>query len=549
MIRYILLVSFVLLLLATPEAKAQRPEETFTRADSLRGTLTPLRTCYDVTYYHLDVTFDIAKKYISGSNQFRFTATQNFNTLQFDLFNNLQVEKVVYKGRNLPFTREFNAVFITFPQTIRKDEKDEFTVFYDGNPTIARQAPWDGGIVFTTDSLGKPWVSTACEGIGASTWWPNKDHLSDEPDSMLISISAPDGLKNISNGRLRTVTPLGNGYTRFDWFVANPINNYNVEANIGDYVHFDDVYEGEKGRLTLDYWVLSYNLDKARKQFTANVKPMLQAFEHWMGPYPFYEDGYKLIETSYLGMEHQSGIAYGNKYRNGYLGRDLSGTGHGRYWDYIVIHESGHEWFGNSITCRDPADMWIHESFTDYSEALFIESTRNKAAAQEYIRGLRRNISNTSPLTGKYGVNNEGSADMYNKGANLLNMVRTIVNDDARWRDILRGLGATFYHQTVTAQQITGYINSRAGVDLIPTFNQYLYYNDLPTLEYREENGSLLVRWNAGARNFNMPVRIKDSEDKWVWITPGPVWKKVPVKTGGEKLTVDNNFYIRVAKV
>src|SRR5471030_2504350 len=383
-------------------AKAQLgvPKETFTRAYSLRGYLTPLRTCYDIDYYHLDVKFDIDNKFISGSNLFKFTTVQDFTKLQFDLFSNLKVEKVIYKGHEVPFTREFNAVFVTFPKVIKKGSKDEFTVYYSGNPTIAKRAPWDGGIVYAKDSIGNPWVATACQGVGASIWWPNKDHQYDEVDSALISISVPTGLQDVSNGRLRKVTDLKNGYTRFDWFVSNPINNYDIEANIGKYTHFGDTYNGEKGKLTLDYWVLSYNLEKAKKQFGENVTDMIKAFEHWFGPYPFYEDGYKLIEAPHLGMEHQSGTAYGNHFGNGYLGRDLSGTGWGLKWDFIIVHESGHEWFGNNITSKDLADMWIHESFTNYSESLFVEQRYGKQAGQEYVHGTRFLIDNDRPIVG-----------------------------------------------------------------------------------------------------------------------------------------------------
>src|SRR3569833_478791 len=357
-------------------------KQKFTHADTLRGMLTPLRACYDINYYHLDVKFNIDKKFISGSNQFKFMATQDFKKLQFDLFSNLKVEKVVYKGKELAYKRQFNAVFVTFPETIKKGSHDEFTVYYSGNPIIAKRAPWDGGVVYTRDTTGKPWVATACEGLGASVWWPNKDHLSDEVDSMLISISVPKGLKDVSNGRLRKVTDLGDGGARFDWFVANPINNYDVAANIGDYTEFTDLFNGEKGALNLDYWVLPSDLDKAKKQFTDGVKPMLIAFELWFGPYPFYEDGYKLVETPHLGMEHQSAVAYGIHILNGYLGYDLSQTGWGLKWDYIIVHESGHEWFGNNITAKDLADMWVHESFTCYSEGLYVDYTFCKQAVQ-----------------------------------------------------------------------------------------------------------------------------------------------------------------------
>ncbi len=523
-------------------------KEVFTRADSLRGNLTPLRTCYDINYYHLDVKFDIANKFISGSNLFKFTATQDFTKLQFDLFANLKVEKVVYKGKELPYTREYNAVFVTFPKAIAKGSKDEFTVYYSGNPTIAKNAPWDGGIVFSKDSLGNPWVATACQGIGASIWWPNKDHQADEVDSALISISVPTGLQDASNGRLRKVTDLKNGYTRFDWFVANPINNYDIEANIGKYSHISDSYDGEKGKLTLDYWVLAYNVDKAKKQFGENVKDMIKAFEHWFGPYPFYEDGYKLIEAPHLGMEHQSGTAYGNHYQNGYLGRDLSGTGWGLKWDFIVVHESGHEWFGNNITSKDLADMWIHESFTNYSESLFVEQRYGKQAGQEYVHGTRFAIQNDSPIVGVYNVNKEGSGDMYYKGGNMLNMIRTIINDDEKWRSILRGLNKTFYHQTVTYDDVVNYINEQSGKNLSPMFEQYLKYKGIPILNFMESRGKLYVRWISDVRNFNMPVRVKLKGGDYQFITPSTRFR--PVELSGatkDNIEVDTfNYYIGV---
>lgn len=551
MIKKIILLTLLATTAASMNTFAQlgANKETFTRADSLRGFLTPLRTCYDINYYHLDVKFDIPDKSISGNVLFKFTATQDFTKLQFDLFANLKVEKVVYKGKELPYTREYNAVFVTFPAAIEKGSKDEFTVYYSGHPTIAKRAPWDGGVEYNVDSLGHPWVSTACQGMGASVWWPNKDHQADEVDSALISISVPKGLKDVSNGRLRKVTDLKNGYTRFDWFVANPINNYDIEANIGDYAHYSDTYNGEKGKLTMDFWPLSYNLDKAKKQWGANAKRMLEAFEYWFGPYPFYEDGYKLIESHHLGMEHQSGTAYGNHYQNGYLGRDLSGTGWGLKWDFIVVHESGHEWFGNNITSKDLGDMWIHESFTNYSESLFIDKFYGKQAGQEYIHGTRLLISNDRPIVGPYNVNKEGSGDMYYKGGNLLNMVRTIINDDEKWRNILRGLNKTFYHQTVTYDDIVNYICDQSGINLKPVFDQYLHYKNLPILEFMvDRKGKLAVRWQADAKGFNMPVRVKIKSGEYQYIKP--TTRFAPVEMDGltkDNLEVDTfNYYIGV---
>jgi aminopeptidase N len=547
---------WLLLVVVSLKANAQLgvDKEKFTHADTLRGTLTPLRTCYDINYYHLDVKFDIDKKFISGSVLFKFTATQDFTKLQFDLFSNLKVEKVVYKDRELPYTREFNAVFVTFPQAIAKDSKDEFIVYYSGNPTEAIRAPWDGGIVFTKDSVGNRWAATACQGIGASIWWPNKDQQADEVDSALISISVPDGLQDVSNGRLRKVTKLKDGYTRYDWFVANPINNYDIEANIGVYTHLKDSYDGEKGKLTVDYWVLPYHAEQAKKQFGENVKRMLQSHEHWFGPYPFYEDGYKLIETPYLGMEHQSGTAYGNHFVNGYYGGknsggiDLSGTGWGLKWDYIIIHESGHEWFGNSITAKDNADMWIHESFTDYSESLFVETFYGKQAGQEYVHGLRMGIANDRPIVGPYGVNKEGSEDMYDKGSVILNMVRTIINDDEKWRSILRGLNKTFYHQTVTYDDITEYITKSSGIDLTTVFDQYLHTKDIPVLEFMNFGGKFYCRWDNCVKGFKMPVKIRVKGGEYKFFDVGG--RATPIDIDGinkDNVEVDTfNYYIGV---
>ncbi len=545
------LIALYILLCAAADGYSQllKAREIFSRADSLRGQLTPLRTCYDIQYYHLDVRIDPDNRYISGSNLFLFTANDTFSRLQFDLFDNLLVEKVVYKGQELPFEREYNAVFIDFPQAIHKGQRDSFTVYYSGHPVQAKRAPWDGGFDFKKDSNGKHWIATACQGLGASVWWPNKDHLSDEVDSMLISIRVPTGLTNVSNGRFRGSRDLGDGYTRFDWFVSNPINNYNVAANIGDYVHFADTFHGENGVLDLDYWVLRENQAKAKPHFEANVKPMLRAFEHWFGPYPFYADGYKLVETAHLGMEHQSAIAYGNKYQNGYLGRDGSGTGWGNKWDFIIIHESGHEWFGNNITSADLADMWIHESFTNYSEALYIDYHYGKQAGQAYIHGNRAGIQNLTPLVGKYGVNHEGSGDMYNKGGVLHNTIRMIINDDDRWRQILRGLNREFRHRTVGYQDIVAYINKQSGRNLSPIFDQYVRHPNIPTLEfYFQPDGGVACRWIADVPNFDMPIRIRKKNGAYQFIEP--TRRLTPVDIPGlnrDNLQVDTfNFYIGV---
>jgi len=521
------------------------------RADSLRGTLTPLRTCYDINYYHLDVKIDIDQKSVSGSNEFVFTATQDFTKLQFDLFSNLKVEKVVYNRSELPFTREYNAVFITFPKAIKKGVKDKFTVFYSGNPTVAKNPPWDGGFIFRKDSAGNPWASVACQGLGASVWWPNKDNQSDEVDSMLISITAQKGLQDVSNGRLRSVVPQPDGSNKYNWFVSNPINNYDVAFYIGKYSHWQDSYAGEGGKLSIDYWALQTDSAKARPHWDADVKPMLKCFEYWFGPYPFYKDGYKLVQAPHLGMEHQSAVAYGNGFKKGYLGRDLSGTGHGLKWDFITIHESGHEWFGNNITSKDIADMWVHEGFTDYSETLFTECSESKQAGNEYVIGLRKNIENDIPIIGPYGVNKEGSGDMYYKGANLIHTIRQLINNDEKFRQILRGLNKTFYHKTVTTAEIENYIAKQSGLKLDKIFNQYLRYTKIPLLEYKIKNGTLSYRWITDVKGFDMPIKVTLKNGAYSLIMPTNDWKstKINADITPENFKIDPLYYVDSKKV
>ncbi|RZK21024.1 MAG: M1 family peptidase [Pedobacter sp.] len=546
----ILAILAIALSVASTQAQMLGKNQVNSRADSLRGTLTPLRTCYDINYYHLDIKIDIDQKSVAGSNEFAFTAMQDFTKLQFDLFDNLKVEKVVYNGADLKFSREYNAVFVSFPKTIKKGSKDKFTVFYSGNPRVAKNAPWDGGFIFKKDSAGNPFVSVACQGLGASVWWPNKDHQSDEVDSMLISISVPNTLQEVSNGRLRNTVDQPNGYKQYNWFVSNPINNYDVSFYIGKYAHWTDNFDGENGKLSIDYWALQVDSAKARPHWDADVKPMLKCFEYWFGPYPWYKDGYKLVQAPHLGMEHQSAVAYGNQFKKGYLGRDLSGTGHGLKWDFITVHESGHEWFGNNITTKDIADMWVHEGFTNYSETLFTECTDSKASADEYVIGIRRGISNDIPIIGPYGVNKEGSGDMYPKGANLIHNIRQLINNDEKFRQILRGLNKTFYHKTVTTAEIENYIAKQSGLKLDKVFDQYLHYTKIPVLEYKIDKSLLSYRWITDIKGFDMPVRVTLKNGTYSLIKPTNDWKtiKVDASVNMENFKNDPAFYINIKK-
>jgi aminopeptidase N len=518
----------------------------FSRQDTLRGSITPERVWWDLTYYHLEITVDPDKKYISGKNTIKYTVLNVYQTMQIDLQTPLHITKVTQDGQTLEIVHEGNAHFIklTKKQTIGNTES--IAVYYEGNPKEAVRAPWDGGFSWKKDKNGNHFVATSCQGLGASVWWPCKDHMYDEVESMRISVTVPSHLMDVSNGRLESIEDHGATKT-YNWFVDNPINNYGVNVNIGDYAHFSEVFDGEKGPLDMDYYVLKYNLEKAKKQFTDAPK-MMKAFEYWFGPYPFYEDGYKLVEVPYLGMEHQSSVTYGNQFKQGYLGRDLSATGWGLKFDFIIIHESGHEWFANNITDIDIADMWIHESFTNYSENLFLDYYYGKKASSEYVIGLRKTIGNKTPIIGKYNLNSEGSGDMYNKGGNMLHTLRQLIDNDKKWRSILRKMNKTFYHQTVTTAQIEDFLSSETGFDLAPFFNQYLRGIKIPTLEYKIEKNALKYRWTNVVSNFKMPLKtILNGKEKWIYPTEN--WNKIILNSNAHTFIIDENFYVFNEKI
>jgi len=511
-----------------------------TRQDTLRGSITNERSWWDLTYYHLDIKVQPEKKYISGSNTVGYKVLESKKLMQIDLQEPMKITSITSKGKKLKFFREGNAYFIKMNKKQKVGEVNYIKINYEGNPKVAVRAPWDGGLSWEKDQNGNHFIATSCQGLGASVWWPNKDHMYDEVDSMLISVNVPKNLKNISNGRLRKVTSKKDQTTTYDWFVSNPINNYGVNINIGDYVGFSSKFNGENGLLDIDNYVLSYNLEKAKSHFK-QVPMMIEAFEYWFGPYPFYEDSFKIVEVPYLGMEHQSSITYGNEFKNGYLGRDLSGTGWGLKFDYIIIHEGGHEWFANNITYKDIADMWIHEGFTCYSENLYVDYFFGKDASAEYVIGTRKGISNSKPIIGPYGVNREGSSDMYSKGANLLHTIRQIADDDEKWRKTLRGLNKTFFHKTVTTAEIENFISKSLNIDLSSVFDQYLRDIRIPVLEYEINDGFLKYRWNNVIENFKMPVKIIIDETPLV-INPTKNYKKIAFAS--DELIIDKNFYV-----
>lgn len=534
-------------------------KNSFTKADTLRGSITPERAWWDVLHYSITVKPDYVLKTLSGSNVIRYKVISNVhpNIMQIDLQDSLLIDSILFnQAKKLHFKKEGNAWFVAVPEQ-NKSSVDSVTVFYHGKVHEAVNAPWDGGWVFTKDSLGNPWMSVACEGFGASVWFPCKDHLSDEPDNgASVTLIVPDTLAGVSNGRLLSTQKNNDGTISYTWGVVNPINSYDITAYIGKYVNFNEVYDGLKGKLDVSFWALDYNEAQAKQHMLPEVNRMLKAFEYWMGPYPFYEDSYKLVQSSYAGMEHQSAVADGNGFVNGYMGYDNSGTGWGMKWDYMIVHESGHEWFGNNITDKDITDMWLHEGFTMYSETLFTEYYYGKEAANDYTVGNRSNIANVFPVIGFYNVNDEVDSrnqDMYYKGSNFLQTIRHSINNDSLFRNILIGLNKKFYHQTVTTTQVENYINQHAGFNYHKVFDQYLRNASIPQFEYyfNADSTKVFYRYTNCIAGFNLPLVLQNKEHT-IKIIPTGKWQSVPV-TPAQKLfnadSIKKMYYINVKNI
>ncbi|MEX6690147.1 M1 family metallopeptidase [Danxiaibacter flavus] len=537
-------------------ASAQKWRD-FTKADTLRGTLTPERTWWNVLHYDITVKPDYTEKTTVGNNiiTYRVTADNSSKAMQIDLQPPLTIDSVILDNKTrLEASHDGSNVWLIKTPTQKKSSTHTLQVYFSGKPHEAIRAPWDGGWTFTKDTLGRPWMTVTCQAKGASIWYPCKDHQSDEPDNgASLTMIVPDTLVAVANGRLQSKKANNDGTTAYKWAVVNPINNYDIIPYIGKYVNFSEVYKGLKGNLDVNYWVLDYNLDKAKAYMPKEVHNMLNAFEYWFGPYPFYEDGYKLIDASHTGMEHQSAVAYGNWYKPGYRGRDGSGTGIGMKWDFIIIHESGHEWFGNNITSNDLADMWIHESFTNYSETLFVDYIYGNDDANGYNAGTRKGIRNDRPVIPQYNVNAEGSGDMYPKGGNMLHAIRHSIDNDSLFRNILRGLNKTFYHKTVDAKDVIGYMSKQAGFDYSPVFKQYLTTTQIPVLEwyFSEDKSKVFYRYTNCIKAFNLPLALRNTETS-VKIYPSEEWKSSAVNAKQQAL-FDNDgikkmYYLEVVK-
>jgi aminopeptidase N len=527
-----------LILLACATALwAQTPQPApASRADILRGEYGRYRANNDLLFYHLDVRVDPEKKLLRGKNTIRFKMLQDDTRLQLDLFANLKIDKILYAGREVRYERELNAVFVDFPETLKAGREYAIDFYYSGAP---QETGRFGGITFRKDSSGHHWINTACEGPGAAVWWPNKDQWRDEVENMRISVAVPNGLTDVSNGKFLGKTELGDGYTRWDWHVQYPINNYSVSLNIGNYVHFED----RLGALPLDYYVLPENLEKAKAQF-AQAKPMLEAFHKYFGEYPFKKDGYKLIEVPYSGMEHQSAVTYGNRYANGYLERDWTGVGISLKFDFIIIHESAHEWFGNAVSAADVSDMWIHEGWATYLEALYVEHMFGYEDAVRYINGYKSKVRNTQPIVTARGIHRSPPQDQYFKGALFIHTLRSVVNDDKRWWKLLRAFFQRFKYQNIMTEDAVRFFNQETGRNLTPIFDQYLRHTKLPELELRfqQPEGTVSYRWKADERDFAMPVRV-GKRGAWQIIHPRTEWQTMKNAISREEFEVATELY------
>lgn len=492
-----------------------------TRDDLLRGGYGPYRANNDLLSYALKLRVDPVAQTLKGSNAIRFRMLANGTRIQLDLAPSLAIDGLTTGGKPLRYTREERAVWVDFPETLQRGQEYTVEFAYSGHPVSTGRF---GCFNFDKDKQGQPWITTACEGAdqGASLWWPNKDQWRDEPqEGMEIEVAVPNGLMDVSNGRFEGSQDLGDGYTAWRWRVHYPINTYDVALNIGKYQHITAPAHGET---TLDYYALPDDVEKARVQFQ-QVPEMLEAYEHYFGEYPFDKDGYKLIEVPYAGMEHQSAVAYGNHFTNGYYGQDWTGVGISPRFDFIIIHESGHEWFGNAVTAADRSDMWIHEGWTTYMETLYVEYRWGRADALRYTNGLKPKVKNERPIIAARGTNEEPPEDQYFKGALMLNTLRSVINDDARWFAEIHDFYQQFKYKTIMTEDVVGWWNRRTGMDLTPIFDEYLRHATIPVLQLRVASGGGAVeyRWQAEEPGFAMPVEVGDPAH----------WMRVVPKTGG----------------
>ncbi|MEP6848023.1 MAG: M1 family metallopeptidase [Acidobacteriota bacterium] len=520
-------------LFCTIQALAQSVQ-TPTHADLLRGSYGPFRANNDLLSYALDVRVDPDKQLITGKNMIRFKMLKDDIRIQIDLYPNMKVEKILLGSAELKYTRDEGAVFIDFPARLKSGRTYSIDFYYSGKPVITNF----GGLFFKKNKAGDPWIASSCEINGASLWWPNKDQWRDEVENMTISVAVPTGLTDISNGQLIGSKDLGDGYTRWDWKVDYPINSYGVSVNIGKYEHWPE----KLGDLAMDFYAVPEDLDKAKKQFE-QARGMLQAYQHYFGEYPFKKDGYKLIQTPYVGMEHQSAIAYGNRFLNGFIGKDYTGAGISMRFDYIIIHESAHEWFGNAVSASDISDMWIHEGWATYLECLYVEYTYGHDDYLKYVNSYKKLVENKTPIITPRGTSTEPSLDQYSKGGLLIHTLRSIVNDDTKWWKLIHEFYQHFKYRNIMTEDVVAWFDQTTRMNLTPVFNQYLHHTAIPKLEVRPTaNGHVAYRWIAAEPGFTMPVKI-GTKDHWQIIMPTTNWQTLKTDIKMESFDAATDLY------
>jgi aminopeptidase N len=488
----------------------------YTHKDTLRGALRPERTCFDVTFYNLSLKIDPKKKVISGSNDITFRVVQPTQKIQIDLYDIYKIGSIEWNKKTLPYIRDCNALFISFPEKLMPGTMQTITIRYSGKPRSAPKPPWNGGFVWKTDSKKNYWDGVACEHLGASSWWPTKDHLSDEPDSMQMTFTVPDGYDLISNGTPRSKTPAGNGYTSHTWFVSYPINNYDATFYLGKFSHFSDTVVNKEGKYPLDYYVLPQNLDKAKVVF-AQTKNVLKVYEQLFGEYPFMRDGFALVEAPFAGMEHQGAIAYGS----GYDDSKKNFMYHNKKEDPIIVHETAHEWWGNSLTVNDMNDIWIQEGFATYSELLYFEKMYGYTEYIKEMAGFANYIFNFWPVIDHYNVNENGFAsnDCYMKGATILQCLRSTMNSDSLFFKLIKDFALRYKYKTINSSDFEHMVNEYTGQDYSAFFNKYLRDKNLPILAYtyKKEGSSIefTYRWAEVEKSFHMPFCITDGNKNY----------------------------------
>jgi len=523
----------------------QLPE--LTPNNLLMGYLNENRSSYRVSFYDINIDFNLEKKSINGFVTIKAESLNDLRKLQIDLAKNLKISRISYKDVDLNFSREYDAVLIDFPDYIKKGDIFEFTVFYNGIPQGADNPPWAGGFTWSKDKEERDWIAVSCEGEGARIWWPNKDHITAEGDSVRMAYTVPSNVVAVGNGKLRSVKSKNNKST-YEWFVNNPINNYNISVQIGNYVAVQDTLIKENEVHYINHYVLDYNEELAANYFIQS-KEVIRFYEKYFGDYQWYEDGYKLIEVPYLGMEHQSAVTYGNGFSlyNGVRSKSWPMYG---VIDPLIIHETGHEWFGNSVTASDPTHIWIHEGMQVYSESLYFEDKFDSYdVGVHYLNSIKNRIVNEIPIVGNENENHWAlNGDTYMKGAWIMHTLRSVINDDAVWFEILKEFMIENAKGFANTKDFFDKVYEKTSLDLWYFAEQYFYTPNQPQLEYYQTNSEFFYRWSNVNDNFIMPIDLLVN-GKTIRALPSQEFQSIKITKHSQVEVMDWKFYVEPKKI